>query len=295
MGVLDLIAVDPVVVATLVALIGVLGLLIGSFLNVVVWRVPRAESLSSPGSHCPKCDHPIRWWDNLPVVSWLVLRGRCRDCGEPISARYPLVELATGVVFAGVAWWVLSGAPLRGQTPLPELVEGGSAWATPLALVSFLYLAAISIALTLIDLDTHKLPNRIVLPAYIVGIVLLAAASLLVADLDSLIRAGIGMAAMFVAYFLMALAYPGGMGFGDVKLAGVLGLFLAWLGWGQLLVGAFAAFVLGGVFSIILLVLRRVGRKSGIPFGPWMLGGAWVGILLGDIIWTGYLSLFGLG
>lgn len=304
MSFLDLIAVDPVVMVTLVALIGVLGLLIGSFLNVVVWRVPRGESLSSPASHCPNCDHPIRWWDNLPVVSWLLLRGRCRDCGEPISARYPLVELVTGVVFAGVAWWVLSGGvstsstsdvPLPAQTPLPEFVEGGAAWATILTLAAFLYLAAISIALTLIDLDTHKLPNRIVLPAYVVGILLLTAASVLTADFDSLIRAGIGMAAMFVAYFAMALAYPGGMGFGDVKLAGVLGLFLAWLGWGQLLVGAFAAFVLGGVFSIILLVLRRAGRKSGIPFGPWMVGGAWVGILLGDIIWTGYLSLFGLG
>jgi leader peptidase (prepilin peptidase)/N-methyltransferase len=284
----------PELAAALVLLIGVMGLIIGSFLNVVVWRVPRGESLSSPASHCPKCDHPIRWWDNLPVVSWVVLRGRCRDCGEPISARYPLVELATGAIFAVVAWWVLT-------TPLPELVEGGtvSTSSTSIArivtLAAFLYLAAISIALTLIDLDTHKLPNRIVLPAYVVGIVLLATASLVVADFDSLIRAGIGMAAMFVAYFLMALAYPGGMGFGDVKLAGVLGLFLAWLGWGELLVGAFAAFVLGGVFSIILLVLRRVGRKSGIPFGPWMLGGAWVGILLGDIIWTGYLSLFGLG
>src|SRR5690554_5504318 len=159
MGVLDLIAVDPVVVATLVALIGVLGLLIGSFLNVVVWRVPRAESLSSPGSHCPKCDHPIRWWDNLPVVSWLVLRGRCRDCGEPISARYPLVELATGAMFAGVAWWALSGAAL------PELVDGGTGWATFVALAAFLYLAAISITLALIDLDSHKLPNKIVLPA----------------------------------------------------------------------------------------------------------------------------------
>jgi leader peptidase (prepilin peptidase)/N-methyltransferase len=99
---------------------------------------------------------------------------------------------------------------------------------------------------------------------------------------------------MYVAYFLMAIAYPGGMGFGDVKLAGVLGLFLAWLGWGELLVGAFAAFVLGGVFSIILLAFRRAGRKSGIPFGPWMLAGAWVGIFLGDSIFAGYLSLFGL-
>jgi leader peptidase (prepilin peptidase)/N-methyltransferase len=269
----------------LTILASMLGLIIGSFLNVVVWRVPRGESLSHPGSHCPKCEHPIRWWDNLPIASWLVLRGQCRDCGERISARYPAVELVTGIAFAGVAWWAISGGVSTSSTSLVQIV----------ALVAFLYLAAVSVALTLIDLDTHKLPNKIVIPAYVVGIALLGTASILAADYDSLFRAGIGMAAMFVGYFLMALAYPGGMGFGDVKLAGVLGLYLAWLGWGELLVGAFAAFVLGGVFSIILLALRRVGRKSGIPFGPWMLAGAWVGIFLGDIIWTGYLSLFGLG
>jgi leader peptidase (prepilin peptidase)/N-methyltransferase len=203
--------------------------------------------------------------------------------------------LVTGVLFAGVAWWVLSGVVSTGPTSGLVLPGQAAGWPTIVALIAFLYLAAISIVLTLIDLDTHKLPNKIVLPAYIVAIVLLGTASILVSDFGSLLRAGIGMAAMFVAYFLMAIAYPGGMGFGDVKLAGVLGLYLAWLGWGELLVGAFAAFVLGGVFSIILLASRRAGRKSGIPFGPWMLAGAWVGIFLGDIIWTGYLSLFGLG
>jgi leader peptidase (prepilin peptidase)/N-methyltransferase len=283
-----MILLQPELTAVLVVLVGVMGLIIGSFLNVVVWRLPRGESLSHPSSQCPNCGHAIRWWDNLPVVAWLALRGRCRDCGDPISARYPLVELATGLAFTIVALWVF-------QTPLPELVEGDDAWPTTIVLAAFLYLAAISIALTLIDFDTHKLPNKIVLPSYIVGTALLTATSLLAGDYAALLRAGIGLAAMFIAYFLMAIAYPGGMGFGDVKLAGVLGLFLGWLGWGQLMVGAFAAFVLGGVFSIILLALRRVGRKSGIPFGPWMLAGAWVGILLGDSIWTGYLSLFGLG
>ena len=295
MSVLDLLVIDPIVSATLIALIGVLGLIIGSFLNVVIWRLPRGESLNHPGSHCPACEHPIRWWDNIPLASWVALRARCRDCGERISARYPAVELVTGVFFAGVAWWVISGAVSTSSTSGLPLLDDGGGWSTLIALVAFLYLAAISIALTLIDLDIHKLPNKIVLPAYIVGIALLGTASIIDADYDSLIRAGTGMAAMFGAYFLMAIAYPGGMGFGDVKLAGVLGLFLGWLGWGELVVGSFAAFVLGGVFSIILLASRRAGRKSGIPFGPWMLAGAWVGIFLGGIIWTGYLSLFGLG
>lgn len=262
---------------------GLVGTLIGSFLNVVVWRLPRGESLNHPGSRCPACQHPIRWRDNIPVLSWLVLRGRCRDCGERISARYPLIELGTAVFFAAVAGWVLNSFP------------GPMRWPAIIALIAYLYLAAISVALTLIDLDTHKLPNKIVLPAYAVGVVLLGTASILAADYESLLRAAIGGAAMFLAYLLMALAYPNGMGLGDVKLAGVLGLFLAWVGWGALAVGAFAAFVLGGIFSIILLALRRVDRKGGIPFGPWMLGGAWVGIFLGDSIWRGYLSLFGLG
>ena len=279
-----MIADGPALGIVLVVLAGVLGLITGSFLNVVIWRLPRGESLVSPGSACPKCGHPIRWWDNVPVLSWLILRGKCRDCGAPISRRYPAIELVTGVLFAAVAWWLLS-------TVAPTLPFA----ATVLVAVAFLYLAAISIALTLIDLDTHKLPNAIVLPAYVVGLILLGAASILSLDGGSMIRAGVGMAAMFVAYLAMALVYPGGMGFGDVKLAGALGIFLGWLGWGNLLVGAFAAFVFGGLFAIALLLLRRAGRKSGIPFGPWMLIGAWAGIFAGKVILDAYLALFGLG
>jgi len=271
-------------VVALVVLAGILGTIIGSFLNVVVWRLPRGESLSHPASACPKCSHPIRWWDNIPVVSWLVLRGKCRDCGEPISTRYPAVEAFTGIFFAGVAWWIASGA---------LGLESGIA--TIIATVAFLYLAAISVALTLIDLDVHRLPNKIVLPAYAVGFVLLGSASAVEGDWAQLLTAAIGAAILFVAYFLMALAYPAGMGFGDVKLAGVLGLYLAWLGWGQLAVGAFAAFVLGGIFSLVLLLARKVSRKSGIPFGPWMLAGAWLGTFAGGIISERYLALFGLG
>jgi leader peptidase (prepilin peptidase)/N-methyltransferase len=277
---------EPALRVAFVVLGGVLGLIIGSFLNVVVWRLPRSESLSHPGSACPKCGHAIRWFDNIPVVSWLLLRGRCRDCGAPISPRYPLVELATGIFFSAVTAWLLGPAA-------PEMLAASPA-AVLAALVGFLYLAAITVALALIDLDTHTLPNKIVLPAYIVGGVALVGASALSGDWGALLRALIGMAAMFVAYLVMALAYPGGMGLGDVKLAGVLGLYLAWIGWGALLIGAFAAFVLGGLFSIVLLALRKVNRKSGIPFGPWMLGGAWVGVFMGEFLWHTYLSLFGL-
>ena len=258
------------------------GALIGSFLNVVVWRVPRGESLVAPSSHCPNCNHPIRWFDNIPVVSWLVLRGRCRDCGAPIAVRYPLVELGTAIAFGLVAaWW--------------EATSGRTASVAGfLVLAALLYLAAISIALTLIDLDVFRLPNAIVLPSYAVIVITLGAASLLSGDPWQLGRAAIGGAGLFIVYFLMAIAYPGGMGFGDVKLSGMLGFALAWLGWGTLAVGAFAPFLLGGAFGAVLLLRRKAGRKSRIPFGPWMLIGAWVGIVGGEQIASGYLTLFGL-
>ncbi|MDJ0337782.1 A24 family peptidase [Cryobacterium sp. PH31-O1] len=265
---------------------GLLGALIGSFLNVVIYRVPANKSIVSPPSACGSCGARIRPWDNIPIVSWLVLRGRCRDCGAHISARYPAVELGTALFFAGVAWWVAATATLPLTTP--DLL------ALILMAVALLYLASISVALALIDLDTHTLPNAIVLPAYLVGGVLLAASALLAGEPGRLLSAGIGGGGLFGLYLVLALVRPGGMGLGDVKLAGVLGLFLGWLGWGALFVGAFGAFLLGGVFGTILMLFGKAGRKSSIPFGPWMLMGAWVGIFAGDQLATSYLGLFGL-
>jgi leader peptidase (prepilin peptidase)/N-methyltransferase len=265
---------------------GLFGTLIGSFLNVVVHRVPLKRSIVSPPSACPGCGNRIRPADNIPVVSWLVLRGRCRSCHEPISVRYPLVEAATGVVFAAVL--------LRF---LPSIVAAPSVAASVgagVALVAFLYLAAISTALALIDLDTKRLPNPIVLPAYLVGGVLLAVAALLLGDPAALGRAAVGAVALGGLYLLLAVAKPGGMGMGDVKLAGVLGLFLGWLGWTELAVGGMAAFVLGGVVALTLLAARRVSRSSGIPFGPWMLLGAWIAIFAARPVASAYLRLVGL-
>lgn len=262
------------------------GALVGSFLNVVVHRVPLGISVVSPPSRCPSCETPIRARHNVPVLGWLLLRGRCYDCHAPISARYPLVEALGAVAFALVAWRF---APLAWEAPTGRLAIAGA-----LVLVAFVYLAAISIALALIDLDTHTLPNAIVLPAYAVGLLLLGAAALLAEDPWLVLRALIGAAALFLVYFLMAIAYPGGMGFGDVKLAGVLGLFLGFLGWGQLVVGAFAAFLLGGLFSLALLALRRADRRTRIPFGPWMILGAWLGVAVGPVVWDAYLGWFGL-
>lgn len=270
----------------LIALIGVTGLAIGSFLNVVVYRVPAGMSVVHPRSACPNCGHEITARDNVPVLSWLLLRGKCRDCAEPISKRYPLVELAGAGAFVIVGIWA---APEIASAP-----DAVGVIAAVLRLLAFLYLAAITVALAIIDVETHRLPNAIVLPGYLVGAVLLGTAALLQGDLTGLIRMAAGAGILFAFYFVLAMISPRGMGMGDVKLAGVLGLFLGSLGWGQLAVGAGAAFVLGGLFSIILLITKRAGRKSGIPFGPWMLLGAWVGTFAGSAIAGGYLSIVGL-
>nr|WP_199861658.1 A24 family peptidase [Frigoribacterium sp. CFBP 8766] len=257
--------------------------MIGSFLNVVVHRVPAGMSISSPPSACPGCHSPIKAYDNVPVLSWLALKGRCRSCRTAISARYPIVELATGGFFALVAAavWPWTAVPTEAAPLVAALLE----------LVAFLWLAGASVALAIIDVEHHRLPDAIVLPSYAVGLVLLGASSALSGEWDALLRGVVGMAALFVFYLALALVKPGAMGLGDVKLAGVLGLLLGWLGWGELVVGAFAAFLLGGLFSIVLLATRRAQRTGGIPFGPWMLAGAWVGVLVGGAVAASYLQL----
>lgn len=238
-------------------------------------------------------------WQNVPVISWLVLRGKCAACKARISVRYPLVELGTGLFFGTVTWWWgSSGAggwiSAGAASPVTSANGVGSIVASILLLSAFLYLASITVVLALIDLDHHLLPNSIVLPGYVVGGVLLAASAILTANFTALLGAAIGGAAMFAFYFVLAFISPRGMGMGDVKLAGVLGLYLGYLGWGALLVGSFGAFLLGGLFSIALLVLRKADRKSGIPFGPWMLIAAWLGVFFGEKLWSGYLGLFGI-
>jgi leader peptidase (prepilin peptidase)/N-methyltransferase len=250
-------------------LIGVFGLLVGSFLNVVIHRVPRAQSILFPGSRCPACDGPIRPWHNVPVVSWLLLRGRCARCRSPISVRYPLVEAGTGALFAAVT--VRFG--LSAQLP------------------AYLYLAAIGVALAAIDFDVHRLPDAIVLPSYAVGVLLLMPAGAVEGDWFGASRALTSMLVMLAAYFVLALAYPGGMGLGDVKLAGLLGLFLGYLSWGAVVVGAFGGFLLGGAGGAVLLASGRAGRKSVIAFGPSMIAAALLALFVATPISAWYGSL----
>lgn len=263
-------AVNAAMLPWLVCAAVVVGLAVGSFLNVVVWRVPRGQSIVRPRSACPACGHAIRSRDNVPLVSWLLLRGRCRDCREPISARYPLVEAGTAALFGLTAW------------------RFGYAW----ELLPFLWLAGAAVALALIDLDHRRLPDVIVLPTFCAGLVGLGVIALAAGDLTALLRAGVGAVACFALYFVLLVVQPKGMGYGDVKLAGALGLYLGWLGWGALAVGTFAAFFLGGLFALGLLLAGRAGRKTKVPFGPWMLLGAAVGIAVGEPLWSAYLSTF---
>ena len=249
-----------------------LGLVVGSFLNVVVARVPRGQSVVRPGSRCPHCSAPVRPRDNVPVLSWLLLRGRCRDCGAGIAVRYPLVEVATAVLFAALA--------LRfGPDP---------------ALPAFLVLGAVGLALALIDVAVHRLPDVLTLPSYGVGLLLLTAAVLLGdAGAGALGRAVAGMAAYYAVYFALVLAYPRGMGFGDVKLAGVLGLHAAWLGWGPWAVALAGGFLLGGLWAVGLLLAGRAGRRTAIPYGPFMLAAALVAVLAGEPLAGAYLATLG--
>jgi leader peptidase (prepilin peptidase)/N-methyltransferase len=202
--------------------------------------------------------------------------------------RYPFVELGTGAAFALVAWWWSSSVSDYGQT-------GAEAAAWWLALGGYLGFAAAGIVLTLIDLHHQRLPDIIVLPGLVVVLSLFSASALLWGEwsrLGSTLGAAI---ALFVLYFVIALVYPRGIGGGDVKLAPLVGATLGFVGWGAVVVGTFAGFLLGAAFGLVLIALRRATRKSGIPFGPFMLAGSWVGIVWGQALMSAYLALFGLG
>ncbi len=250
-------------------LLALLGLIIGSFLNVVAYRLPRGESIRYPASHCPHCQHPIKTRDNLPLLGWLLLGGRCRNCTAKISPRYPLVELLTGLSFAAVGW------------------RFGFSWELP----AFGYLAAIAVALAVIDIDTMRLPNAIVLPSFPVGGALLLLPAALNPAWADLLRGLLAMALLFTSFFAVQLVFPKGMGFGDTKLVALLALHLGFLGWVEVGLGLFLAFLLGSVQGLGVILFRGGSRKSKIPFGPFLLAGAFLAILIPDPFVNWYLGL----
>ena len=245
--------------ALAVALAGAGGLAFGSFLNVVVHRVPRRQSVVSPGSRCPACDHPLGPADNIPLVSWLLLGGRCRYCAAPISARSPAGELTTAVV------WVLG------------VLRLGVSW----DLLAFLPFLWVLVALSLIDLEHKILPNSIVYPSVAAGAALLAVSAALGPGMQAWLRAVEAGGAGAGGFLLVALIAPAGMGMGDVKLAGLIGLFLGYQSWTRVALGFFLAFLTGAVTGVALMVAGRAGRKTAIPFGPFMALGSILSALFG--------------
>ena len=258
--------------ALLVIVVALLGLTVGSFLNVVIHRVPLRQSLSRPASHCPSCGHPIRKRHNVPVLGWALLRGRCADCSAPISLRYPLVELTTAVLFVAVA---VRLARLDLLAALP----------------AYLFFAAAGISLSVIDVDVRLLPNAIVLPAYPALAALLAIAAVLMHDPAALVRAGVGAAGLFTFYYALAFLHPRGMGPGDIKLAGLVGGVLGFVSYPVLLVGTLAAFFLGSLVGVAVILGRRGTRKTAVPFGPFMITAALLALFVGSQVSHFYLRL----
>jgi leader peptidase (prepilin peptidase) / N-methyltransferase len=239
-----------------------LGLLIGSFLNVVAYRLPRGESLLWPASHCPGCEQPIKPYDNVPVLSWLLLRGECRNCDTRISPRYPAIELLTAVAFGAIV--VLNG------------VDKDLIWELPFA--------AMLIAVAGIDLEHRIIPNKVLLPSAV-----FAVATAIALRPDDLAELGIAGAAAFMAFLLAALAYPAGMGMGDVKLAGVMGLFLGT----AVIPSLFIAFLTGTIVGVAVIAKHGAdGRKKGVPFGPFVALGGLVGLLAGTELIDLYTRTF---
>lgn len=251
------------------ALLGaVLGLVFGSFINVVAYRVPADKSVVSPPSACPSCGHAIRHRDNIPVVSWILLRGRCRDCGTRISSRYPIVEATTAVLFVAT------------------VVVIGPGW----VLAAYLWFVGVSLTLVLTDIDVHRIPNRILYPGTIVGAVLLFGGAVLDGDLGSLWRGAVGAGIYFALFLILALVARGGFGMGDVKLAFFLGLFLTYQSWEVLGSGIALGVAIGGLLAIFLLVARKASRKAKFAFGPAMVFGAWAALAVGQELADWYIG-----
>lgn len=253
--------------ASLVVLAALLGLAVGSFLNVVIHRVPRKESVVSPRSRCPGCGTELANRDNIPLFSWLALRGRCRTCGMPISPRYPAVELGTAVLFALLA--------VRFSDDVAVLP-------------AFLVLGAALLAISLIDLEHFIVPNRIVYPTLFLLAPLLVVAAVVDDELSSLRGAVLGGLLGFALLFVIHFVSPRGMGFGDVRLAGLLGVALGWLDLGHVLLGLFLGFLTASVVSLTLIGLKVRSRKDRIPFGPFLALGGLLAVLLGEPILRWY-------
>ena len=249
----------------LVAVAAVYGLIIGSFLNAWAYRLAHGESIREGRSRCPRCGHAIRARDNIPVLSWLLLRGRCRDCGSPISWRYPAGEMLTAALFVGVA------------------LADGASW----LLVPHLLFVSALVLVSEVDLEVRLIPDVIVLPVAAAGVLLMI--GLGAGPWWQWPVAGLGAAAFLfvISEVYYRLRHVEGMGFGDVKLALCMGVYL-----GVAVVPAlFVGFLMGAIVGVVLVAVRRGDGKTAIPFGPFLAAGAVVGLFAGGAIVDAYLGL----
>ena len=278
--------------ADLVCVLGcfsaVLGACIGSFLNVCIWRIPRDESVVAPRSHCPACNRLIPWYLNIPVLSWLLLRGRCRWCRQPISARYIGVELLTAVLFCIVFLQYAFESPMLGMVPLVDAA---------LIPVYWIFLAAL-VCGTFVDLDHMILPDSVTIGGMIAGPVFSALVPAMhhgaTVWYDGLLKSGIGEIAGFGLLFLVAVLgekvfKKEAMGFGDVKLMGAVGAFL---GWQAVLFVLIVGSLAGSVVGVTLILLKKTELQGRIPFGPYLSLGALIWVFWGQRILDGYIDIF---
>ena len=291
---MDLLSIFQAYPVAPVVIVIVIGLLVGSLLNVVIYRLPvmmerewRSEcklildpdspgeelaepfNLAFPHSHCPSCDAPIRAWQNIPVISYVLLRGQCANCKVSISARYPIIEAVTALMSAVIAWQL--GASLE--------------------MLAALFFTWSLIALTMIDADHKLLPDQITLPLLWAGL-LLNSFSLFVPLYDAVWGAIGGYLSLWSVYWLFKiLTGKDGMGYGDFKLLAALG---AWLGWQSLLVIILLSSLVGAIVGSIILLANKQGRNTAIPFGPYLAAAGWIAFLWGDQIIDAYLRFSGI-
>jgi len=262
----------PVIVAA------IYGLLFGSFANAVAYRVPNKETLWSR-SHCPKCDAQINWWQNIPVLSWVALRGKCANCKNPISVQYPLVELLTSALFAVMAYVVTT----LGMDLVPGI----------LLTVVLCYFSFIAVVLSIIDFKTMTLPTVLIYPTLGFSAVMLTVTALVMGDPAKFLWMIVGSLISAGFYFIIWFIRPGAIGFGDVRLALLTGAILGWFSLGYVILAVLASFVIMSVVFAPLMLAKIVGPKTKAPFGPWIIVATIGTIIWGDIVIDSFLTVGG--
>lgn len=245
------------------------GLVVGSFDNVAIYRIPEGKSLWSPRSFCPNCAKTISWYDNIPVLSYLILRRRCRNCGKSISIQYPLVELTSGLLFLAV------------------FAKVGFVWSA--YLLPYLFMVTVLIIVSVIDLQKQIIPNKVIYPSIVIALASMGIVALVEGDAKIIVDGLIGAVVVAAPWAVAALIFPKGFGMGDAKLAAFTG---AILGWRSELVGFLIGIALGAFVGIVLMIAGKKGRKSRIPFGPFLAAGALIALFWGPAIWDAYTGLF---